>query len=78
MFRMSVSGAVQSVLLPEHNGTGFGIHAVHDGQGLYVIAQITDDTATNLEALLNDNAAAFHDGTGGLGDGDHPANGCHE
>ena len=31
-----------------------------------MIAQIPDHTSADLEALFNDNAAAFHNGTGGF------------
>ena len=37
-----------------------------------MVAQVPDDTAADLEALLNDDAAAFHDGTGILGNPVYP------
>ena len=64
------------ILLPEGNGAGFCIHGIHDGKGLHMVAQVPDDPAADLEALLNDNAAAFHNGTGILGNGNQTLQGA--
>ena len=64
-----------AILLPEGNGAIFGIHVIHDSQGFHVVAQIPDHPSTDLEALLNNDAAAFYDSAGILCDGDQTLKG---
>ena len=63
------SSRYESVLLPESNGTVFCIHRIHDSQRLHMITQVADDTAADLESLFDNNAAAFHNRTGRLCNG---------
>ena len=48
------------VLLAEGDGTGFGIHGIHDGNGFQMIAQVADPVAAVLEALFDGDAAALY------------------
>ena len=66
----SLSYPLLDLMIPERNRTGFCIHGIHDGKRFQVVAQIPNDTATDLEALLHHDAASFDGGTGGLDNGD--------
>ena len=66
----------QSVLFTECNGAFLCIHTIHDGQRLHMVAKIPDYTAANLEALFDNDTAAFHDGTSRFRDGNQTLEGA--
>ena len=64
------------LLFPKGNDSGFGVHCVHNGQRLQLIAQIADHPAADLEAFFDGDAQTFHSGTGGFHDGDQSLQGA--